>query len=121
MSKDIIYKQFRLLLNIKDITVYTLKSLQKLNYNLIMNNFFENLLKDTTHKVHHLEQTEKDVLKRAFSTTLILVDANLRLKNFIINYEFKNIEEEIYFFKQAKPLLISQLIYYCQLYKKLTI
>ncbi|MDL2213761.1 RteC domain-containing protein [Bacteroides sp. OttesenSCG-928-E20] len=33
-----------------------------------------------------------------------------------INYEFKNEEEEIYFFKDLKQLLVSQLIYYCQVY-----
>lgn len=33
-----------------------------------------------------------------------------------MDYEFSSEEEEIYFFKQTKPQLVSQLIYHCQVY-----
>lgn len=67
-------------------------------------------------KVRSIEYAEKDVLKRAYSIALVLSDANSKLKSFVINYEFKNEEEEIYFFKHQKPKLVSEYIYYCQVY-----
>ncbi|MDL2243288.1 RteC domain-containing protein [Bacteroidales bacterium OttesenSCG-928-J19] len=81
-----------------------------------MNNYFQNLLKETLQKVHSIESTEKDVLKRAFSTALALASANLKLKNFALDYEFKDEEEEIFFFKHQKPKLVSEYIYHCQVY-----
>jgi len=81
-----------------------------------MNDFFQKLYKDTTQKIRTIEAAEKDKLKRAFQSALVLVDANLTLKNFIVNYQFANEEEEVFFFKHLKPQLVSQLIYYCQVY-----
>lgn len=40
----------------------------------------------------------------------------VRLKTFVLNYEFKNKEEEINFFKKSKPKLYSQLIFYREAY-----
>ncbi|MFR3216389.1 MAG: RteC domain-containing protein [Dysgonomonas mossii] len=38
------------------------------------------------------------------------------LKSFISNYTFKDTSEEIYFFKEIKPRLFSQLLYYSKVY-----
>ena len=81
-----------------------------------MNNFLQDLNKEITQQIRQIEVAERDVLKRAYSTALILAEANSRLKTFIIDYQFKDEQEEIYFFKHAKPFLVSQLIYYCQVY-----
>ncbi|RGN46612.1 RteC domain-containing protein [Bacteroides sp. OM05-12] len=81
-----------------------------------MNGFLPELMKETSAKVRQIEATEKDTLKRSFATALALADANSRLKTFIMDYEFSSEEEEIYFFKQTKPQLVSQLIYHCQVY-----
>lgn len=81
-----------------------------------MNSFLQELNKETNAKVRHIEATEKDALKRAFAIALVLADANSRLKTFVMDFEFATEEEEIYFFKQIKPQLVSQLIYHCQVY-----
>ncbi|NDV81621.1 RteC domain-containing protein [Bacteroides sp. 51] len=81
-----------------------------------MNDFIRNLNKDTAQKIRDIETMEKDMLKRAFLSALVLVDANLKLKNFTISYQFKDENEEIFFFKYLKPQLVSQLIYHCQVY-----
>lgn len=80
-----------------------------------LNNFLQDLNKETAQRIRQIE-VEKDILKREYSTALMLADANSRLKSFIIDYEFTNEQEEIYFFKYAKPQLVSQLIYHCQVY-----
>lgn len=83
---------------------------------MTLTDFFKALQKETAAKIRQTESAEKDVLRRAYSCALILADANASLKNFIINYRFENEEEEIWFFKHAKPSLISQYIYHCQVY-----
>ncbi len=39
------------------------------------------------------------------------------VKQFVLNREFKNIDEEVRFFKYQKPVLVSKLIYYNAIYK----
>ena len=82
----------------------------------MLDDFLHNLNKETAQKIRQLETVEKDVLKRAFSSALVIAEAYLELKTFIIEYDFKDEQEEIHFFKNAKPSLISQMIYYCQIY-----
>ena len=83
---------------------------------MTLTDFFLNLQKETAAKIRQAEAAEKDVLKRAYSCASIPTDANVSLKTFVINYQFENEEEEIWFFKHAKPSLISQYIYHCQVY-----
>jgi len=40
----------------------------------------------------------------------------IRLKTFVLNYSFNNKEEEINFFKQTKPRLLCNLIFYKEAY-----
>ena len=83
---------------------------------MVLKDFLHELNTKTTQQIRHIEATEKDVLKRAFSCALVLAEANSSLKSFIICYEFRSEEEEIAFFKHEKPALVSRLIYYCQVY-----
>lgn len=81
-----------------------------------MDNYIEELNKETAAKVKKVEALEKDILKRSHAIALIYAEANLRLKSFIIEYEFTDEQQEIYFFKAIKPQLTSELIYHCQVY-----
>ncbi|MDL2255315.1 RteC domain-containing protein [Parabacteroides sp. OttesenSCG-928-K15] len=81
-----------------------------------MNNFLQELNKETLYKVRQIEISEKDVLRKYYAIALVYAGANSKLKDFIINYEFNDEQEEIYFFKQVKPKIVSQLIYHCQVY-----
>lgn len=83
---------------------------------MLLKEFWEGLKKETQQTLRQIEAAEKDILKRAYSCALALADANSNLKTFIIHYQFENETEEIWFFKHAKPILVSQLIYYCQVY-----
>ncbi len=81
-----------------------------------LNEILEELSREAAHKVRQIERAEKDVLKRAYLCAQAVNEANTRLKAFIIDYEFRDEQEEIWFFKEAKPALVSQIIYYCQMY-----
>jgi len=76
----------------------------------------EELERDADCKIRQIERSEKDVLKRAYQCAQVITEANIRLKAFIMDYEFRDEQEEIWFFKRAKPALISQFIYYCQVH-----
>lgn len=81
-----------------------------------MNDFLLKLKKETEHKLRMINSAEKDPLKRAYSIALALAEANAQLKARVIDHEFGNKDEEIYFFKYVKPYLVSRLIYWCQVY-----
>lgn len=81
-----------------------------------MDDFLQELKKETAQKIRRIEAAEKDKLKRSFSIALVLAEANSRLKNFIVGYRFPDQAQEIHFFKEVKPRLVSELIYHCQVY-----
>jgi RteC protein. len=83
---------------------------------MVLNEFLQQLKKETEQEIKRIESIEKDEVKRAYSCALALSGANSKLKNFIVSYEFENREEEIDFFKRQKPALTSRLIYYCEVY-----
>src|SRR5690606_24562605 len=39
------------------------------------------------------------------------------LKKFVLKNDFRNLEEEIHFFKYQKPVIVSKLVYYNAIYK----
>ena len=47
----------------------------------------------------------------------IILKSLSEIKEYVLNRGFKNIEEEIHFFKYQKPTIISKLIYYNAIYK----
>jgi len=53
-----------------------------------------------------------DSIKAAELSIEALLSVIDKLKKFILRYKFKKQEEEIYFFKEIKPLFISKLIYH---------
>lgn len=63
----------------------------------------------------HLEETQ--ILRLAKRSTEILESAIEALKYFIKGYQFENEEKEILFFKEIKPVLFSQLIYFQEIYR----
>jgi len=74
--------------------------------------FTSNLKKEVDIKIEQIENTEVSMIAKAQEAFLILGNAFKQLKEFILSYDFKGEEEEIYFFKEAKPRLCFRLIYY---------
>ncbi|KPE52585.1 RteC domain-containing protein [Chryseobacterium indologenes] len=74
--------------------------------------------------VHKLETTilelesDTDGSIHKTETIIKLIVQNLSdLKEYVLKNGFKNIDEEIYFFKHQKPAIVSKLIYYNAIYK----
>ncbi len=57
-----------------------------------------------------------DTLKKSEEITSLLRNAFNRLRDFIHEYQFKDEQEEIFFFKEVKPNLFCDLIYYRKVY-----
>lgn len=68
----------------------------------------------------HIKKIERDETNKITKSVQILAvfESKLEeLKRFIVKYDFKTDEEEILFFKEIKPKIISKLIYYISVYK----
>ena len=81
-----------------------------------MKNFVEKLQNEIRQKIDRLEAQDSNILKKSLDASHVLGDAFNRLKAFIVEYSFKDEEEEIYFFKEIKPRLFCYLIYYRKVY-----
>jgi hypothetical protein len=57
------------------------------------------------------------VIHKAELSYYALSEIMEQLKTFVLDYEFKNEEEEIMFFKEIKPLFQSEFIYQHKIYK----
>ena len=56
------------------------------------------------------------MITKSLEASHMLTEAFNQLKAFIVSYDFKDEEEEIFFFKDTKPKLCSRLIYYRKVY-----
>lgn len=77
-----------------------------------MKTFFNNLYKQTESKIRSVSAKEDDVVLMAEEVMKVIQSAYQKLKIYIYNYKFKDLNEEIYFFKELKPKLTCKLILY---------
>lgn len=78
--------------------------------------FTDNLKKEINQSLLAINEKETETLKKAEEITSLLKNAFNRLRLFIREYEFNNESEEILFFKEIKPNLFCDLIYYQKMY-----
>ncbi len=78
--------------------------------------FIRKLKKELEAEINRIESTDANSLKKALEASHVLGNAFDRLKTFAITYDFRDEQEEIYFFKEIKPGLCSHLIYYRKVY-----
>lgn len=81
-----------------------------------MNQFVYKLNKSPNNQLQSLDLEESDTIKKAQRSVRCIKNALTQLKAFILEYPFKNEEEEILFFKEIKPELFSKLIYYVKIF-----
>lgn len=74
------------------------------------------LKKEIDTKIELIECSEISMITKSLDASRILVEAFNQLKAFIVSYDFRDEEEEIYFFKETKPRLCSRLIFYRKVY-----
>ena len=82
----------------------------------IMIQFASCLKKEIDIKIEQIECSEMSMITKSLDASRILAKAFNQLKAFILSYDFKDEEEEIYFFKETKPRLCSRLIFYRKVY-----
>ena len=78
--------------------------------------YYEKIIKDVDNDLELLEANIEDILHKAelgIKTTKVALE---NLRNRSVHNSFKNIKEEIYFFKEMKPKIYSKLIYYVKLF-----
>ncbi len=74
------------------------------------------LLKEIEEALHNIEKSEICIQDKAQDATSILMDAFTRMKAFAFKYKFRSESEEIFFFKEIKPKVFYNQIYYCKVY-----
>lgn len=78
--------------------------------------FTNNLREEVNQSLSTINARDSDTLKKAEEITSLLKHAFNRLRFFIHDYKFKDEDEEIFFFKEIKPNLFCDLIYYQEMY-----
>ncbi len=82
-----------------------------------MKEFVSTLRHEIEIKIHAIKSSENSLLPNIKEIISYLHESLTRLKFFIVNYEFESQEEEILFFKELKPQIYGQLLFYVRLYK----
>lgn len=78
--------------------------------------FTDSLKKEVSQSLSAINERDSDTLRKAEEITSLLKNAFNRLRFFIHEYKFKDESEEILFFKEIKPNLFCDLIYYQKMY-----
>lgn len=82
-----------------------------------MDNFYNKILDGLETAIYDLE-IETDCPIQRIEAVISLIVQNLSdLKDYVLKKGFKNIEQEIHFFKHQKPVIVSKLIYFNAIYK----
>lgn len=81
-----------------------------------MKEYTENIRHEISNTIQTIESTNKDLLPKREQIISAIGNSLKQLKSFIIKYEFKNPNEEILFFKEIKPQIHSQLLFYTRIY-----
>ena len=82
-----------------------------------MDKFYNEMLSKLETAINELEVEVDCPLKRIEAFIHLIVECLSELKEYVLKRGFKNIDEEIRFFKYQKPVILSKLIYYNAIYK----
>ncbi|KAA6330761.1 hypothetical protein EZS27_020577 [termite gut metagenome] len=81
-----------------------------------MDRFIYNLKEKLNNNIQAIESTEHDIFQKFTKIISVLEKAFEELKTFVAGYTFRDQAEEIHFFKEAKPQISNQLMYYNEVY-----
>ena len=82
-----------------------------------MDKFYKKTLYELETTINELEIETEYPIQRIEAVIVLIVNSLFKLKEFVLKKGFKNIDEEILFFKYQKPVIVSKLIYYNAIYK----
>lgn len=81
-----------------------------------MRRFSQSLQEEMEQQLRLIHSQVAEPLTQSIQAIKTMVDVIERLKTFSIQYEFPDAQEEIFFFREIKPLFASKLIYYNEVY-----
>ena len=81
-----------------------------------MNNFILELNNELSSKLQAIDLEDFNNIQKSQQSVVCIKYTLSQLKTFILNYTFKSIKEEIFFFKNIKPEIFSQLIYFVKIF-----
>lgn len=84
---------------------------------IFMKNFTQKHLAEIEAQIKKIEREEKNEITKSTRILKFLESKLGELKKFIVKYDFKSEEEEILFFKEIKPKIVSKLIYNMSVHK----
>ncbi|CAA7193955.1 RteC domain-containing protein [Chryseobacterium potabilaquae] len=82
-----------------------------------MEKFYQETLHKLETAIDELEIEADNSMQRIEAVMQLVIQSLADLKEFVLKNDFKNMEEEIHFFKHQKPVIVSKLIYYNAIYK----
>ncbi len=82
-----------------------------------MNKFYTETLHKLETEINDLEIETDHSIQQIEAVIGIILKCLSEVKKYVLNRGFKNIGEEIHFFKYQKPTIVSKLIYYNAIYK----
>lgn len=81
-----------------------------------MRTFTSNLEREVDKKIRKIMDADVTIIKKSFEASSVLAEAFNQLRDFITNYSFKSMAEEIDFFKNIKPRIFHKLLYFRKIY-----
>ncbi|TCV09886.1 RteC protein [Sphingobacterium alimentarium] len=82
-----------------------------------MDKFYNETLHKLETVINELEIETDCPIQRIEAVIHLIVNSLSEVKEFVLKKGFKNIDEEIHFFKHQKPAIVAKLIYYNAIYK----
>ncbi len=81
-----------------------------------MRTFTTNLEREVDKKIRKIMDANVTIIKKSFEASSVLAEAFNKLRDFITNYSFQSVDEEIDFFKNIKPRIFHKLLYFRKVY-----
>ena len=82
-----------------------------------MDKFYNETLAKLENEIKELEIEADCSIERIEAVIQLIIKCLFDVKKYILKRGFKNVDEEIRFFKYQKPIIVSKLIYYNAIYK----
>ncbi|MBL7733895.1 MAG: RteC domain-containing protein [Chitinophagaceae bacterium] len=82
-----------------------------------MTGFYTKIMEELEEEIKELTYEQGNVLTSSEKAVELILHKTAELKEYVLKTGFKNVQEEIHFFKYQKPAIIAKLIYYNAIYK----
>ncbi|PVH26888.1 RteC domain-containing protein [Sphingobacterium corticibacter] len=82
-----------------------------------MNNFCKEVIQKLDEEIKELSFEEDNIILLSEAVVELILVRIKQIKQYVLEKGFKDIDEEINFFKKVKPSIVSKLIYYNAIYK----